>query len=119
MTTLLVYVMSVPLIAESVFAPVNLWKGRTTANWVRFTGLSPRSAQVFAAPVKLVTAALLILGLVWRPAGLLGAGACVAIALFYLVRLWHPVRRGAVDGVVAFMLFGGLGAAVFAVQLVR
>ena len=65
MTTLLVYVMSVPLIAESVFAPVNLWKGRTTANWVRFTGLSPRSAQV------------------------------------------------------AFMLFGGLGAAVFAVQLVR
>jgi len=118
-TTLLLYLMSVPLIAESAFAPVNLWKGRTTANWVRFTGLSPRSAQIFAAPAKLVTAALLIVGLAWRPAGFAGAGACLAIALFYLARLGHPARRGAVDGIVAFALFGSLGAALFALQLLR
>lgn len=117
--TLALYLMSVPLIAESVFAPVNLWTGQTTANWVRFTGLPARSARLFAAPAKLVTAALLILGLAWRPAGLAGAAACVAIALFYLVRLVHPARRRAVDGVVAFALFGGVGAVLFAVQLLR
>jgi hypothetical protein len=117
--TVLLYLLSVPLIAESGYAPVNLWNGRTTANWVRFTGLSSRSAQVFAAPAKLATAALLILGLVWRPAGLAGAGSCLAIALFYLARLGHPARRGAVDGIAAFALFGSLGAALFAVQLLR
>jgi hypothetical protein len=117
--TLLLYLMSVPLIAESAFAPVNLWRGRTTANWIRFTGLSTRSAHFFAAPVKLVTAGLLIVGVAWRPAGLAGSAACVVIALFYLVRLAHPARRGAVDGLAAFALFGGLGGALFAVQFLR
>lgn len=117
--TLVLYLMSLPLIAEFVFAPLNLWNGRTTANWVRYTGLPPRSAQLFAAPVKLITAALLVIGLVWRPAGLAGAAACVAIALFYLARLAHPARRAAIDGILAFTLFGGLAVALLAVQLLR
>lgn len=119
MTTLFLYLLSVPLIAEFVFAPLNLWQGRTSANWVRFTGLSPRSAQLFAAPAKLVTAVLLIVGVVWRPPGLVGAAACIAIAVFYLVRLSHPARRRAVDGYVAFTLVGALGVGLLAFQLLR
>lgn len=118
MLILVLYLVSVPLIAELAFAPVNLWRGRTTANWVRYTGLAARDAQLFAAPAKLVTAALLIVGLAWRPLGVVGAAASVAIALFYLVRLAHPARR-AVDGIAAFVVFGALGVTLLALQLLR
>lgn len=118
MLTLVLYLVSLPLIAELAFAPVNLWRGRTTASWVRYTGLTPRDARLFAAPAKLVTATLLIAGLVWRPLGVAGAAASVAIALFYLVRLGHPARRAA-DGIAAFILFGALGGALLALQLLR
>ena len=30
-------VLSVPLIVEFVFAPLNLWTGRTIGNFIRFT----------------------------------------------------------------------------------
>lgn len=115
---LAVYAISAPLIAESVFAPLNLWRGRTVANWIRFTGLSAPSARMVAAPVKLLAALLLIAGLIWRPLDLVAAAAVLAIALFYLFRLGHPARRAA-DGIVAFTVFGALAAALLAVQLLR
>ena len=54
--TALAVVLSVLLIAEFVFAPINLWTGRTMANFTRFTGLSPRFATRILAPLKLLTA---------------------------------------------------------------
>lgn len=116
--TIVAYVLSVPMIAESVFAPFNLWRGRTIGNWVRFTGLPARSAHLVAAPVKLVAAVLLIAGLIWRPVDLAGAATVLAVAVFYLVRLAHPARR-AVDGIFAFTVFGALAAALLTVQLLR
>lgn len=112
------WILSVPLILEFVFGPLNLWRERTTENWVRFTGYSVTAAKQVAAPVKLAAGALLAAGLVWRPAGLAGAAAAVAISAFYLVRLAAPSRR-ALDGIAAFVLFGGLAAALLAVQLAR
>ncbi len=112
------WALSLPLIAEVIFGPVNLWTGRTIENWIRFTGLSPGSARVVAAPLKLVTAVLLAAGIWLRDLGAAGAGLAVAIALFYLVRLAHP-RRRARDGIAAFTIFGMLAAGLLVVQLGR
>jgi hypothetical protein len=48
-------ILSLLLAAEFVFAPVNLWTGRTIGNFVRFTGLPPRFATLVLAPAKLAT----------------------------------------------------------------
>lgn len=116
--TIAAYALSAPLIAESLFAPINLWRGRTIGNWRRFTGLDARIARRLAAPAKLTTAALLVAGLASRPLGVVGAAAALAIAVFYLARLAHPNRRAA-DGIAAFTLFGALAGALLAVQLLR
>lgn len=114
--TVVVYVLSLLLVAEFVFAPLNLWSGRTSENWIRFTGLSTRLARTVAAPVTLTTAVLIAAGLLVRPLGIAGAAAAVAVSLFYLARLAHPARRAA-DGVGAFLLFGALAGALLAIQL--
>lgn len=116
--TVATYALSAPLIAESLLAPLNLWRGRTIGNWYRFTGLDARIAHRLAAPAKLTTAALLIAGLVVRSFGVVGAAAALAIAVFYLVRLAYPGRRAA-DGIVAFTLFGLIAGALLAIQLLR
>lgn len=116
--TVAAIVLSIPLILEFVFGPLNLWRERTTGNWVRFTGYSVVAAKRYAAPVKLGCAVLLATGLAWRPASLAGAVAACAVSAFYLVRLTAPSRR-ALDGVAAFTLFGALAAALLAVQLAR
>jgi hypothetical protein len=109
-------VLAVPLILEFVFAPINLWTGRTMANFVRFTGYDPRVAKTLFAPVKLVTAALLVVGLVVRGAGIAGAAAALAVSAVYLARLSARGRRDP-SGVVGFALFGALAAALLALLL--
>jgi hypothetical protein len=111
-------VLSIPLILEFVFGPLNLWREHTTANWIRFTGYSPNAAKRYAAPVKLACAVLLAAGLAWRTASIAGAVAACAVSAFYLVRLAAPSRRAG-DGVAAFVLFGALAAGLLAVQLAR
>jgi hypothetical protein len=86
-------IVAVPLILEFVFAPINLWRGRTTANFVRFTGYDPRTATTLFAPIKLITAALLVVGLVIPSVGVVGATAALAISVVYLVRLSARDRR--------------------------
>jgi hypothetical protein len=109
-------VLAVPLILEFVFAPINLWTGRTTANFVRFTGYDPRVATTLFAPVKLVTAALLVVGLFVRGAGIAGAATALAVSAVYLARLSARSRRDP-SGVVGFALFGVLAAALLALLL--
>lgn len=48
--TVAIWILSVLLIAEFVFAPVNLWTGRTIGNYTRFTGLPPWLATRVLAP---------------------------------------------------------------------
>jgi hypothetical protein len=116
--TIIVWALSLSLVAEFVFAPVNLWRGRTTANFTRFTGFSTAAANRVFAPAKLATGAALTAGLVWSPFGAAGAAAALVISILYLVRLAHPSRR-APDGIAAFGLFGSLAAALLVVDLLR
>jgi hypothetical protein len=114
--TAAIWILSVPLIAEFVFAPVNLWTGRTMGNYIRFTGLPPWFATRVLAPVKLATAILLFAGLAVRVLGVVGAAVAVVISGFYLVRLAGVGRRDRA-GVAGFAVFGALACALLALRI--
>lgn len=92
MTTAAV-VVTLLLVAEFSFAPVNLWTGRTMGNFTAHTGLPPRFATHFLAPVKLIGALVLVTGLFLRAASIAGSALAIAISCFYLVRLAAKGRR--------------------------
>lgn len=108
--------LSALLILEFLFAPFNLWTGRTMPNFTRFTGLPPRVATRFLAPLKLATAIVLIVGLAVRGASIAGALLALAISAFYLVMLSHPARRDGA-GLAGFTIFGALALAVLLVRV--
>jgi hypothetical protein len=112
----LAVVLSVLLILEFVFAPLNLWTGRTIPNFVRFTGLDPKVGKTVFAPVKLATAVLLAAGLVSRGLSVAGATLALVISAVYVARLLDP-RRRELDGLLGFTLFGLLAVALLAVRL--
>jgi len=116
--TVLMWICSVPLIAEFAVAPFNLWSGRTIPNFVRFTGLPRPVATRGFAPVKLLGAALLAVGLAVAPAGIAGAGLIAVVSGLYLARLAAPERRQ-VDGLLAFGISLALAAGVLVAQLTR
>lgn len=116
--TIAIWILSIPLIAEWVMAPVNLWTGRTMPLFAKFTGFSPEVARRVFAPVKAVAAVLLAAGLALRPLSIAGAALTIAICGVYLIRLAAPGRRAA-DGIGAFGLFGGVAVALLALQLLR
>jgi hypothetical protein len=116
--TAAVIVLSALVALEFLFAPVNLWTGRTMDNYRRFTGLSDTFATRWLAPAKLAVAVLVLIGLWWRPIGIVGAAAALAICGFYLVRLAAAGRRHK-DGVAAFVLFGLLAAGLLVVRVIR
>lgn len=91
--TAVMWICSVLLIAEFVMAPINLWTGRTMPNFTRFTGLSPRVATTVFAPVKLLAALLVAVGLAVHPLGVVGAVLLAAVCVVYLVRLAAAGRR--------------------------
>lgn len=99
-----------------MFAPVNLWTGRTMSNYTRFTGLPPWSATRVLAPVKLAAAGLLAGGLADRALSIAGAALAVAISGFYLARLAHPGRRDPA-GLAGFAIFGALACALLALRI--
>ncbi|HEY2053837.1 MAG TPA: hypothetical protein VGH14_07890 [Solirubrobacterales bacterium] len=111
-------ILSVPLILEFLFAPMNLWTGRTIENFVRFTGFDARWGRMIAAPVKLATAVALIVGLFVPVVGIVGALSALAISIFYVVRLLSPRRRDAA-GLFGFALFAVLAAAVAALRIAQ
>src|SRR5258707_506291 len=112
--TIAIWILSVPLIAEWVMAPVNLWTGRTVPLFTRFTGFSPAVARRVFAPVKLAAAAALVAGLAFGPLTLAGAALTIVICAAYLIRLAAPGRRAG-DGIAAFTLFGALAVALLLV----
>jgi hypothetical protein len=116
--TVLLWICSVPLIAEFAVAPFNLWSGRTMPNFVRFTGLQPAVARRIVAPLKLLGAALLGAGLAVSALGAAGAAVLSAVSAFYLVRLLRG-RPHQLDGLVAFGISLALAVAVLILQLTR
>jgi len=116
--TIAIWILSLPLIAEWVMAPINLWTGRTMPLFTKFTGFSPATARRAFAPVKLAAAVLLVAGLAFRPASIVGAAITVAICALYLIRLAAPGRRDP-SGVAAFLLFGVLTVALLVLQILR
>lgn len=115
---IVIWILSLLLIAEFVMAPINLWTGRTMPLFTKFTGFSPATARRVFAPVKLGAAVLVAVGLAFRPASIAGAAVTVAVCALYLIRLAAPGRRDP-SGVMAFFLFGALAVALLAVQLTR
>jgi hypothetical protein len=110
-------ILAVPLTVEFALAPVNLWSGRTMGNFTRYTGLSPRFATHWLAPVKLAAAILLAAGVAVPSASLAGATVALSICLFYLVRLAAPGRRDRA-GLAGFALFGALAASLLVLSIV-
>lgn len=116
--TVLLWLCSVPLIAEFAVAPFNLWSGRTMPNFTRFTALSARVATRALAPVKLIGAVLIAIGLAVAAAGVAGAAVIALVSGFYLLRLAAPARRH-LDGLCAFGISLALAIALLAIQLTR
>jgi hypothetical protein len=116
--TVAIWILSLPLIAEWVMAPINLWTGRTMPLFTKFTGFSPATARRAFAPVKLAAALLLTAGLAFQQASIAGAAVTVAICALYLIRLAAPGRRDP-SGVTAFLLFGALAVALLVLQVLR
>ena len=111
--TAVVWICSVLLIAEFVMAPINLWTGRTMHNFTNFTGLSPSVARNVFAPVKLVAALLIAIGLAVHPLAVAGAVLLAVVCAVYLIRLAAPGRRDPA-GVAAFGI-GLISAVVLAI----
>jgi hypothetical protein len=104
-------ILSVLLVAEFVFAPINLWTGRTIATFTRFTGLGPTTAARVVAPLKLASALAVAAGLAIPALSIAGSAAILAISCFYLLRLSHPTRRDAA-GIAGFALFASWALAL-------
>jgi hypothetical protein len=109
-------ILSILLIAEFVMAPINLWTGRTMPLFEKFTGHSPAVARQVFAPVKLLGAALVLVGIFVRPLSVAGAVILALVCCYYLVRLAAQGRRDG-SGVGAFVLFGAWAVGLLVVQL--
>lgn len=105
--------LSILLALEFLFAPLNLWTGRTMPNFMRFTGFPSTVARRVFAPFKLLLAVALIVGLFVRAVSIAGALGTIVISGVYLVRLVTR-DRVEIDGFLAFgfTTLAGLAIAV-------
>ena len=113
-----IWILSLLLIAEFVMAPINLWTGRTMPLFTRFTGFPPAVARRVFAPVKLISAALVGIGIAVPLVGLVGAVIITVVCLVYLVRLSAPGRRDG-SGIAGFALFGVWAVGLLVLQVLR
>lgn len=113
-----IWVLSLLSMAEFVMAPINLWTGRTMPLFTRFTGFPPAVARRVFAPVKLVAAVLIGIGIPLAPFGLVGAAIITVVCLVYLIRLSAPDRRDG-SGIAGFALFGAWAVGLLVLQLLR
>jgi len=113
-----IWILSLLLIAEFVMAPINLWTGRTMPLFTRFTGFAPTVARRVFAPVKLISAVLVGIGIAVPSVGLAGAVVITIVCLVYLVRLAGPGRRDG-SGIAGFALFGAWAVGLLVLQVLR
>jgi hypothetical protein len=114
--TIAIVTLSILLITEFVFAPVNLWTGRTIGTFRRFTGLSQWTATRIVAPVKLAAALAVAAGLAVPRLSAAGAAVITAVCCWYLVRLSGKGRRDSA-GIIGFAVFGSWAAALLMLRL--
>ena len=113
-----IWILSILLVAEFVMAPINLWTGRTMPLFTRFTGFDPKVARRVFAPVKLISAVLVGVGIAVPVLGVAGAAIVTCVCLVYLVRLSAAGRRDR-SGVAGFALFGAWAVGLLVLQLLR
>jgi len=77
----------------------------------------PQCFQRVLAPIKLIAAIALLVGLGYHPVRLAGAVAALAISCFCLVRLANPSRRDAASRA-GFIVLGAIAAAPVAITIV-
>lgn len=112
------WILSLLLVAEFVMAPINLWTGRTMPLFTRFTGFPPAVARRVFAPVKLIGAVLVGIGIAVPALGLVGAVIITIVCVGYLIRLSAPARRDG-SGIAAFALFGAWAVGLLVLQVLR
>jgi hypothetical protein len=86
--------------------------------FVRFTGYPPRVARRGFAPLKLLPAVLIAIGIGVRLVGAAGAALTSAICGVYLLRLAVRGRRDRA-GVAGFAIFGAWAVGLLVLQLAR
>lgn len=116
--TVAIWILSLLLVAEFVMAPINLWTGRTMAAFVHFTNYAPRVARHVFAPLKLLAAILIAIGIGVRLVGAAGAALTLAICGVYLVRLAARGRRDRA-GIAGFAIFGAWAVGLLVLQVAR
>lgn len=108
-------VLSVLLILEFGFAPVNLIDGHNAPLFREYTGIHAHSGLVAVAWIDGIGAALVALGLFSRWVGIAGAGLLSALCAWYLVMiLGHGANAGGLGG---FLLFGAWAVGLLWLQL--
>ncbi len=102
--------LSVPLILEFTFAPINLVTGRNAHLFTEFTGITNRKAMLAVAAVNALGAGLLTAGLINRQAAVLGALVIGGVSAWYLIMMMKNKHFGI--GVPAFLLTGALALGI-------
>ncbi|MGH3415582.1 MAG: hypothetical protein ACRDVE_06885 [Actinocrinis sp.] len=102
--------LSVPLILEFTFAPINLITGRNAHLFTEFTGLTSRPAMLTMAALNAAGAGLLTVGLINRQAAVLGALIIGGVSAWYLIMMMRNGHAGI--GVPAFLLTGALAVGI-------
>jgi uncharacterized membrane protein YphA (DoxX/SURF4 family) len=115
--TVVIWILSLLLILEFVFAPVNLITGRNVPLFTEFTGISDRRAVLLVAGLDALGAVLVAIGLFVRGVSIAGAALLTAVCGWYLVMM--IVRRHRGMGLAGFLLFGAWAVGLLAAQLLR
>jgi hypothetical protein len=110
-----VVVLSILLILEFSFAPVNLIDGHNAPLFREYTGIQGHGGLVAVAWIDGIGAALVAIGLFSRRISIVGAGLLSALCAWYLVMiLGHGANAG---GLAGFVLFGAWAVGLLWVQL--
>jgi hypothetical protein len=115
--TAVVIVLSILLILEFSFAPVNLISGRNAPLFTQFTGITSRSAMLAVAAIDALGALLVAVGLFAPKVSITGAVLLTALCAWYLVMMVRHGHFG--SGMVGFLLFGSWSAGLLWAQLAR
>ncbi|MFF4650456.1 hypothetical protein [Streptomyces sp. NPDC001380] len=115
--TAVVVILSILLILEFSFAPVNLVTGRNAPLFTQFTGISSRNAMLVVAAVDALGALLVAVGLFAPKVSIAGAVLITALCAWYLVMMVRHGHFG--SGLVGFLLFGSWSVGLLWAQLAR
>lgn len=115
--TALIWILSILLILEFVFAPVNLITGRNAPLFTEFTGIESRTAMLVVAGLDALGALLVAIGLFAPKVSVAGAVLLTALCGWYIVMMVLNGHFGM--GMIGFLLFGSWAVGLLWAQLAR